>query len=262
MQSSGQEQCLWSTLWRDQWNVKKKITGSPCFHENGGKALHSPFVALNGHGAKLRNHDESFGFDKTGKWVHESAKDRVAYLKVTKRPPTYFSKTGALSLFYLDGRDADGKDISKTQTHVHGTKFTDKMMEKRIKKQVKLEQRYKQKTGISLGNNVAKYLDYNRKNTGVKLPKTMAVPVKKETNKPDPTAWIVFPSVEIEYIRNEAMSTRLKRLSMKNSIENDGFVDEIRHFDEKKTWRNLNICHTSTLTFLNPTIWTVQCRSL
>ena len=61
---------------------------------------------------------------------------------------TYFSKTGALSLFYLDGRDADGnliKDISKTQTHVHGTKFTDKMMEKRIKKQVKLEKEYKQK---------------------------------------------------------------------------------------------------------------------
>ena len=148
-------------LVRPMERKRKKSRVRHAFMKTGGKELHSPFVALNGHGAKLRNHDESFGFDKSGKWVHESAKDRVAYLKVTKRPPTYFSKTGALSLFYLDGRDADGnpiKDISKTQTHVHGTKFTDKMMEKRIKKQVKLEKRYKQKTGISLGNNVAKYL--------------------------------------------------------------------------------------------------------
>ena len=170
------------SLARPMERKRKKSRVRHAFMKTGGKALHSPFVALNGHGAKLRNHDESFGFDKSGKWVHESAKDRVAYLKVTKRPPTYFSKTGALSLFYLDGRDADGnpiKDISKTQTHVHGTKFTDKMMEKRIKKQVKLEQRYKRKTGISLGNNVAKYLDYNRKNTGDKLPKAMTVPVKK-----------------------------------------------------------------------------------
>ena len=121
------------SLTRPMERKRKKSRVRHAFMKTGGKALHSPFVALNGHGAKLRNHDESFGFDKSGKWVHESAKDRVAYLKVTKRPPTYFSKTGALSLFYLDGRDADGnpiKDISKTQTHVHGTKFTDKMMEK------------------------------------------------------------------------------------------------------------------------------------
>ena len=99
-----------------------------------------------------------------------------------------------------------------------------------------MEQRYKRKTGISLGNNVAKYLDYNRKNTGDKLPKAMTVPVNKTgKSRPDPASWIVFPSIEIEYIRNEAMSIRLKQLSKKNSIENNGFVDEIKHFDEKKS---------------------------
>jgi hypothetical protein len=116
-------------------NKRNKTRVRHAFMRTGGNALHSPFVALNGHGVTLRKHEDSFGYDKTGKWKHESAIDRVAYLKVTKRPPTYFSNIGGLSLFYLDGRDEDGnliKDISKQQTHIHGNKFTNKIMKQRI----------------------------------------------------------------------------------------------------------------------------------
>ena len=247
----------------DKSNNKKQQQQSRVRHafmKTGGNALHSPFIALNGQSTKLRKHEESFGFDEHGKWKHESAKDRVAYLKVTKRPPTYFSPTGGLSLFYLDGRDENGrliKDISKQQTHIHGEKFTNKIMKQRIKKQIQLERSYKKKTGIKLGNNIAKYLDLHRntnnnnnnnnktkqkqmiKQTRTSTsnqppsPSTKTKTTATDTTKDNNQKWIVFPSIEIEYVKHEAMARRLKKLSQKNSMKNNGFVNEIKRLKEK-----------------------------
>ena len=45
--------------------------------------------------------------------------------------------------------------------------------------------------------------------------------------------WIVFPPIEIEYVKNEAMARRLKKLSQKNARQNNGFVNEIKRLEEK-----------------------------
>jgi hypothetical protein len=207
------------------------------FMKTGGSSMDSPFQALNGHSSIRRAHDDAFGFDKNGKWVHENAPARVAYLKVTSHPPKYFSNVGALSLFYLDGKNEKGepiKDISKQPTHAHAEKFQPNELKARLGRQIRIEKRYRKSTGTRLGNGVSRFLDGYRKDpkndapTSLNRSQSMG-DIPTSTNA---SSWIVLPKKEIEFIRIDAQRQRLQTLSNKNG-GGRGFVHEISALKEQ-----------------------------
>jgi hypothetical protein len=228
--------------WKPRKPREHRASDRSGFMKTGGNALESVFLALDGHGSPVRSHEDGFGYDKDGNWTHERTADRVAYMKVTRRPPTYFSKVGALSLFYLDGRDPKTGDPivdrSKQPSHVHKDKFTIEGQEKSAKWQVDIERAYRRKTGTRLENGITQFLDSYRRpqkrteRAGSEANTAGTRGARRQTPLDTAGKWSVLQPHEIDYLRHESQRKRLKTLSDKNA-GGQGFVNEIRNLKRR-----------------------------